>query len=117
MSNKLQRVLRRGTKPIRAAAAEGIREGMALLLPPGAIVAEQGVCHVPETGAARTVVPVLHEAYVVIQLNEHRRCYATWLPDCTSWDLLCLEIDPAAAGSPASLLPAAVAARYGNSRS
>jgi hypothetical protein len=115
MPKKLQRMLRRGTKRIRDVAAEGIREGMALLLPPGPIVAEQGVCHVPETGPARTVVPVLHEAYVVVQLDEHRRCYATWLPDCTSWDLLCLDVDPAAACSPASL-PAAVAARYGYSR-
>ncbi|MDR3418921.1 MAG: hypothetical protein P4L83_22325 [Nevskia sp.] len=95
---RLQKYLRFGVHHGQGGPVDGIRDGMTLSLPEGDIVAEQGVRHVSDAGPARLVVPVLHEAYVVVRLGEHRQCYATWLPQSGGWDLLCLDDEGAEDG-------------------
>ncbi len=77
--------------------SDGFSSGESLRLPPGEIVAEEGVHHMQEAGSARGVLPSCEEAYVVIQLNRRTQCYATWYPRAARWELLRIEDDGDAA--------------------
>ena len=77
--------------------SDGFSRGESLRLPPGEILAEEGVQHMQETGSARSVMPSCEEAYVVIRLNRRTQCYATWYPRAARWELLRLEDDGDAA--------------------
>ncbi len=80
-----------------SAQAEGRYRNLSLPLPAGIIVAEQGLRHVHDEPGIHAVTAALDEAYVVMQLDNHRRWYATWQPYLGSWDLLYLDaVDEAA---------------------
>ncbi len=72
-----------------------------LRLPAGVIVAEQGLQHRSEAGGGRSVTALLHEAYVVMRLDNRSSWYATWQPRLGDWELLHLDEEPQAAPQPA----------------
>ena len=71
--------------------SEGFSRGESLRLPPGEILAEEGVYHAQQTRSIRSVMPSCEEAYVVIRLNRRTQCYATWYPRAARWELLRIE--------------------------
>ena len=99
MLNRLRKWLHPVNPQGRPARAEHSWRGIALRLPPGAIVAEQGLRHLPDSAGARTVQALMDEAYVVVRTTSNTHWYATWLPYAGGWELLRLEDDfaPAAA--------------------
>lgn len=88
-----------------SARTDGPYRGRSLLLPAGAIVAEQGLRHVQETPGVHAVTAALDEAYVVVQLDRHRRWYATWQPYLDSWELLHLDAEDETAIGPTADAP------------
>lgn len=70
----------------RQVTHEGFCKGASLALPPGEVLAEDGVQHISGAGVDRTVVPLFDEAYVIVQLRDSRRWYATWLPYVRQWE-------------------------------
>ncbi|HZR35410.1 MAG TPA: hypothetical protein VFA75_08525 [Nevskia sp.] len=98
MLNKLRQLLHFDT-PAESSAPRR----PSLRLPPGAIVAEQGLRHLPQAAGVRAVLAQMDEAYVVVRTAANAQWYATWQPYRGGWDLLCLEEDgPAAAVEPAA---------------
>jgi hypothetical protein len=93
MLNRLRKWLYPEHPPQRLALAESAWRGIALRLPSGAIIAEQGLRHLPDRAGARTVQALMDEAYVVVRTNDNTHWYATWLPYAGGWDLLRLEDD------------------------
>ena len=86
----LRQWLNPGLRP-DAARADGPYRNRSLPLPAGIIIAEQGLCHQPEAASGRAVTALLDEAYVVMQLDNRSRWYATWQPYPGNWDLLHLD--------------------------
>lgn len=80
-----------------SALVDGRYRSPSLPLPAGTIVAEQGLHHVHDTPGIHTVTALLDEAYVVVQLDDQHRWYATWQPYLGSWDLLHLDAEDRAA--------------------
>ena len=76
-----------------SAHVAGPYRSRSLPLPAGAIVAEQGLRHLHEAPGVHAVTALLDEAYVVVQLDRHRRWYATWQPYLDSWELLHLDAE------------------------
>jgi hypothetical protein len=93
MLNRLRKLLHPEIPPERLALAEHGWRGIALRLPQGAIVAEQGLRHLTDRAGARSVQALMDEAYVVVRTDNHTHWYATWLPYAGGWDLLRLEDD------------------------
>ena len=72
---------------------DGPYRSRSLPLPAGSIVAEQGLRHAQDMPGVHAVTAALDEAYVVVQLDQHRRWYATWQPYLDSWELLHLDAE------------------------
>jgi hypothetical protein len=106
MLNSLRKLLHPATPP---PVAEHAWRGIALRLPAGTIVAEQGLRHLTDHAGARTVQALMDEAYVVVRTHDQSHWYATWLPYAGGWDLLRLEDDfaPAVAAPPPRVREAA----------
>ncbi len=97
MLNKLRKLLHFEAPAERPAMARP-----PLHLPPGAIVAELGLHHLPATAGARAVRAQMDEAYVVVRTAANEQWYATWQPYRGDWDLLSLEDEAEAAVEPAA---------------
>ncbi|MFI4979441.1 MAG: hypothetical protein ACHQIO_03760 [Nevskiales bacterium] len=76
-----------------SAHVDGPYRSRSLPLPAGTIVAEQGLRHLHDAPGVHTVTALLDEAYVVVQLDPHRRWYATWQPYLGNWELLHLDAE------------------------
>jgi len=108
MLNKLRKLLQNEAPMERLALAEHVQRGPSLRLPPGAIVAELGLRHLPEAAGARTVQAQMDEAYVVVRTGARVQWYATWQPYRGDWELLSLDDEADAAAEPeAELAPRA----------
>ncbi len=83
---------RRNARPPRA-LSDGFSRGESLRLPPGEILAEEGVRRTGKARSGSSVTPICEEAYVVVRLNRSTRCYATWYPGAERWELLCIEAE------------------------
>ncbi|MBV8063783.1 MAG: hypothetical protein JOY51_09310 [Nevskia sp.] len=90
MLNKLRKLLMTELPNQPLATNDHLQRGDTLRLPPGAIVAEQGLRHLP----GRTVQPLMDEAYVVVRTGPRSQWYATWQPYRDAWELLRLEDEP-----------------------
>jgi hypothetical protein len=104
MLNRLRKLLK--TRPCSGppAAAAAFWPGATLRLPPGAIIAEQGLLHLPEDGRGRAVQATMEEAFVVVRTGPYTQWYATWRPYGAGWDLLHLDDEaPAPPAAPPRL--------------
>jgi len=103
MLNKLRKLLQNEVPTGPLALAGHVQRGPSLRLPPGAIVAELGLRHLPEAAGARAVQAQMDEAYVVVRTAANAQWYATWQPYRGHWDLLSLEDEIEAAAQPVAV--------------
>lgn len=94
MLNKLLQLLRTELGTAHPSPEAHIHRGVALRLPEGAIVAEQGLRHLPRDARGRSVQALMDEAYVVVRTDPRSQWYATWRPYSGGWDLLRMHDDP-----------------------
>jgi len=74
---------------------DGYSEGRALRLPPGELIAEEGVCLVRHRGGAH-LLPRQDEAWVALRLDHGSGWYALWCPHALRWEVLSFEVERAA---------------------
>jgi hypothetical protein len=103
MLTKLLKLLQTELASAHPAPEEHIHRGAALRLPEGAIIAEQGLRHLPRDARGRSVQALMDEAYVVVRTDPLSQWYATWRPYSGGWDLLRMQDELPLEDAPASL--------------
>lgn len=92
MSALTERLSGRGTSwPV----LNGFSEGRSLRLPPGELIADEGVL-LHDAGSGRYAQPSCDEAWIALRLEEQLGWYAVWCPYATRWEVLSFELEKSA---------------------
>jgi hypothetical protein len=70
---------------------DGFSEGAALRLPPGELIAEDGVLRLE--GAAEQVMAKHDEAWIALKLDAGTGWYAIWCPYDQRWEVLSFDLE------------------------
>jgi hypothetical protein len=86
---------RRRAQRSRLPVLDGFSEGRRLCLPPGDLIAEEGVCLLHDR-LGEHVLPRHDEAWVALRLDQGIGWYALWCPHALRWEVLSFEVEHAA---------------------